>query len=151
MGKPYRVCVVGVFINDNGEVLVGERNDNPGAWQLPQGGVDEGETFDEAIRREMREELGIRDVSVQFISNEFIHYDFPPELSAPVAKKFRGQSMIWCKLSLIEGDYPNLDFATDKEFRSFRWVKWQKAAQEITPWKKEAYKTGFKSLGLSGD
>ena len=57
MGKKYRKAVVGVFVNTSNEVLTLERSDFSGSWQLPQGGVDEGETLEDAVKREMFEEL----------------------------------------------------------------------------------------------
>ena len=58
VGKMYRRAVVGVFVNVSNQVLVLERTDFPGQWQLPQGGVDEGESHIDAVKREMFEEAG---------------------------------------------------------------------------------------------
>lgn len=148
MGKPYRACVVGVFVDDNGLVLVAERSDYPGSWQLPQGGVDDGEILEKAIKREMLEELGVVRIQILAKTKDPILYEFPPDIKAPVAKKFRGQSMTWFRLKLEPGETPDLTKACDKEFTSFKWVSWQQAINGITPWKKAAYTEGFRSLGF---
>src|SRR5687768_11544296 len=55
---PYRACVGIALFNRDDKVFVGERVDNPGAWQMPQGGIDDGETIEQAFFRELREEVG---------------------------------------------------------------------------------------------
>ena len=64
MGKKYRSAVIGVFVDTSNNVLVLERADFPGSWQLPQGGVEEGESQLAAIKREMFEELGTSDFEI---------------------------------------------------------------------------------------
>jgi putative (di)nucleoside polyphosphate hydrolase len=148
IGKPYRVCVVGVFVDKNGKVLVAERSDSPGSWQLPQGGVENNEDFETALRREMLEELGIRKLEVLKKSLEPISYDFPEQLTAPISKKYRGQAMTWFLARILDPLVPDLNLATDDEFVNFKWVEPQTAIDLITPWKTQAYKLGFRSLGL---
>ena len=149
IGKPYRVGVVGVFVNKNGLVLVAERSDIANSWQLPQGGVEENEDFETALRREMREELGVHRLKVIKQSSQPIHYDFPESLTVPLAKKYRGQAMTWFLVELVDSDMPDLSLATDDEFVNFQWVEPRSAIEWITPWKTESYKAGFKALGLS--
>lgn len=149
LGKPYRVCVVGVFVDKNGKVLVAERSDSPGSWQLPQGGVEENEDFEAALRREMLEELGVRKLEVLKKSPEPITYDFPDHLTAPISKKFRGQAMTWFLAQIQDPQAPDLNLATDDEFINFKWVEPQSAIDLITPWKTKAYVLGFTSLGLT--
>jgi len=148
LGKPYRVCVVGVFIDKNGHVLVAERSDAPGSWQLPQGGVEENEDYEVALRREMMEELGIGRLRILKRSSQPINYDFPETLDAPISKKYRGQAMTWFLVELVDQNMPDLSLATDHEFVNFKWVEPKSAIEMITPWKTQAYKSGFSALDL---
>lgn len=148
VGKPYRVCVVGVFIDKNGLILVAERADSPGSWQLPQGGVEENEIFESALRREMFEELGVKKITILKRVEEPIYYEFPNNLKAPIAARYRGQEMNWFLLELGGDEQPDFEIATDDEFSNFKWVPPNVVIELIAPWKTEAYKTGFKSMGL---
>lgn len=92
---PYRPNVGIVLFNREGLALVGERLDNLGAWQYPQGGVDEGEDIRAAARRELYEEVGVQ---VEFIheTKHFLCYDFPPELRIKhLTDRYRGQKQKW--------------------------------------------------------
>lgn len=148
MGKNYRKAVVGVFVNVSNQVLVLERTDFPGSWQLPQGGVDDGESEIDAIKREMFEELGTREFEVVSSIDKTTIYDFPDDLDAKIAKKYSGQSLKWFLLKFNSMAEPDLDSAQDKEFRDFKWVDWINACESITQWKKEAYFEGFELLGF---
>lgn len=148
LGKTYRVCVVGVFIDKNGLILVAERADSPGSWQLPQGGVEENERFEDALRREMFEELGVEKIKILKKIEIPIFYEFPKDLKAPIAARYRGQEMHWFLLELEDEEQPDFETATDDEFSNFKWVPPNVVVELIAPWKNEAYKTGFKALGL---
>ena len=95
MDKPYRPCVVAVIQNQAGWLLVGERADHAGAWQLPQGGIDEGETAQEALFRELKEEIGTDQLELVRTSAVKIRYDFPAEVQRERMKAFRGQEQDW--------------------------------------------------------
>ena len=148
MAKPYRPCVVGVFRNQRGEVLLGERADNRGQWQLPQGGVDAGEEWEAALRREMAEELGIFDLVIVKHSTQPVRYDFPPELTTKIARRFSGQEQQWFLLELPDGVEPDLAQASDDEFAAWRWAPPAEAIAAIVPFKRQAYEQGFSQLGL---
>ena len=95
--RPYRSCVGLMVFNKIGQVFCGQRLDNKAeAWQLPQGGIDEGETPIEAGFRELKEETSI--VNVEFVSEypEWLNYDIPlPLANALWEGKFRGQTQRW--------------------------------------------------------
>ncbi len=96
MALPYRPNVGIVIFNAQGFTLVGERLDSPGSWQYPQGGIDEGEEFDAAARRELYEETGIADADFIAHTEDFLYYDFPPTLVIPgLTDRFRGQKQRW--------------------------------------------------------
>ena len=150
MNKPlaYRPCVLGVFRNKEGKVLICERSDPRGQWQLPQGGVDKDESEGNAIIREMSEELGTTKFKVIFTAKEYVAYDFPPEYNRPKAKLYRGQRQKWFLLEFTEGALPNLKDAHSEEFVDWKWVTIKEAIEEIVFWKRKAYVDGFKSLNL---
>ena len=102
--RPYRVGVGAVLLMSEAPaaVFTGLRCDIPDAWQMPQGGVDDGETPLQALYRELEEETSIR--SVQLLDRPPIDcaYDFPPEIADAVADgRFRGQSQTWYLLRFI--------------------------------------------------
>jgi len=146
--KEYRPNVVGVFINDLGKILAGERTDTPGAWQLPQGGIEPGESALSALYREMREEIGCDHFAILNQSSRAIVYRFPDELIAGITSKYIGQSQTWFLLKFNDNYGPNIT-NTDGEFRAFTWLTMDELIQSVVYWKKEAYVNGFKSIGLS--
>lgn len=145
--KKYRQCVVGVFINNTGKVLVGERSDAPGNWQFPQGGVEAGERPEQAILREMTEELGASSIEIIKTASETCRYDFPADLNTKIAHSYRGQEQTWFLLRFQNGFEPTA-VAGDGEFRAFKWTTPDLALDKIIGWKKDCYSSGLKLLGL---
>src|SRR3954469_16192773 len=96
MKKPYRRGVGIVLVNGDGRVFVAERIDTPGAWQMPQGGIDKGETPREAALRELLEETGTAKARVIGVPRSWLRYDLPADLQSKVWKgKYRGQEQKW--------------------------------------------------------
>ena len=95
--RPYRPCVGLMVFNDFGEVFSGQRLDNPNdAWQLPQGGIDDGENPIEAAFRELEEETSIKSVTYVAEYPEWIKYDVPINLANNLWQgKYRGQTQKW--------------------------------------------------------
>lgn len=145
--KPYRDCVVAVIRNGQGLVLAGERTDARGAWQLPQGGVDAGETPDQALFRELREEIGTDRLQVLRKLPELICYEFPAGMDSGPALKYRGQQQTWYLVELLPDGIPNLEIS-DGEFRDLKWMKPDAVLSGIVPWKQAAYRSGLQALGL---
>jgi len=145
--KDYRHGVVGVFINENGLLLGCERQDRLAAWQLPQGGIDKGESADQAIIREMEEELGTDKFEVVRAGAGKTSYDFPADLKLPITKNFRGQIHSWYLLRFLNKAEPNLS-VSDKEFVNWCWMSAEELIAATVHWKKEAYRNGLKILGL---
>lgn len=140
----YRSGVVGVFINSEGKLLIAERSDVRGAWQFPQGGVEAGESFSEAVKREMKEELGITSVEIVGESVNMIRYEFP-EHKKPFADTYVGQEQKWFLLKTHSD--PALDQA-DGEFVSWQWSEPAQAIELVVDWKKEAYEKGLVAIGV---
>ena len=122
--RGYRPCAMVVLFAADGRVLVGERSDvaRP-AWQLPQGGIDGGETAREAALREMAEEIGTDKAEVLAESTRWHRYDLPAGLGAnPWKGRFRGQKVRLVALRFTGTD-ADIDVATaHPEFRAWKWV-----------------------------
>ena len=129
-------------------MLIGERREPRGAWQFPQGGIEEGEHPEVAVAREMGEELGVQAVEILARVIDPVRYHFPVEMRSEVARRFRGQDQIWFKLALAAGIIPDLAQATDQEFIQLAWVTPAEALRRVVAFKREAYVTGLEALGL---
>lgn len=145
----YRKNVVGVFQNKEGKYLIGKRKDLENVWQFPQGGLDENESTEQAIRREMLEELGIRYFDIVKFTEKTVKYDFP-EGHFLIGKKgnFKGQEQTWFLLHLTNGEIPCLNRATDDEFSEFKWESLDQIIKGTISWKKSAYLEALKLLDL---
>lgn len=147
---PYRPCVGLVVMNRHGEVFAGQRIDNPGsAWQMPQGGVDEGETPLEAALRELGEETGIAPSSVDVMgeTENWIPYELPFELVPKLWKgRYRGQEQKWFLLR-FKGDDSEIDIARENpEFSIWQWMAPDDLIEKIVPFKKSTYEQVFGSF-----
>ena len=140
---PYRPCVGVMLVNDRGEVFVGQRIDTDGpAWQMPQGGVDAGETPRAAALRELQEETGVPPdlVEVEAETRGWVTYDLPRELVPKVWNgRFRGQKQKWFLLR-FRGQDSDIDIATDHpEFSEWRWLPPGELPGAIVPFKRAVY------------
>ncbi len=142
---PYRPCAGIMLANMQGQVFVGQRIDKApegDAWQMPQGGIDKGETAREAALRELTEETGITPDLVDVIaeSTEEHYYDLPPELMGKIwGGKYRGQRQSWF-LMRFKGQDKDIDIATGHaEFSKWQWVSPERLPQLIVPFKKRLY------------
>lgn len=145
--KPYRPCIVGVFINEKREVLVAQRSDTH-TWQFPQGGVEEGESTRQALFREMMEEIGCDQFDVIEEARSKLCYDFPEEYKGPLAKKYRGQEQSWFLCQFKSGSGPELEASSSDEFLQTKWVSPNEIASSVVEWKKDTYFQGLSLLGL---
>lgn len=140
---PYRRGVGIILFNDEGQVFVGQRLDNPGvAWQLPQGGIDEGEAPREAALRELGEETGITRNLVEQIaqSKTWLRYDLPPDL-VPVlwGGRYCGQEQLWFAFRFL-GRNEDIDIRTPHpEFSAWRWADFSSISGSIVPFKRNLY------------
>ena len=140
---PYRPCVGIMLVNGRGEVFVGQRVDrDDDAWQMPQGGIDKGETPRQAALRELREEVGLAPDQVEVVaeSRSWYSYDLPHHLVPRVwGGKYRGQSQKWFLMRYEGGDEAiDLDYH-HREFSEWRWVSAERLPELIVAFKRPLY------------
>lgn len=137
----YRPCVGIALFNADGRVFVGERIDTPGAWQMPQGGIEPGENLEKAVRRELKEEIGTDKAAILKVAPETIRYDLPPHLQKKLwAGKYKGQEQTWVAARFTGNDADIVLDADDRpEFRDWKWVDLPATLDLIVPFKRETY------------
>lgn len=144
---PYRMNVGFVLVNNAGKVFVGKRSDKSGAdegWQLPQGGIDAGESPAEALWREMKEEVGTTKAELVASYPRPMSYDFPEAVRDRVyGGRYRGQSQHWYLLRFV-GDDADINIRhTEKglepEFSDYAWLKPQEVINRAVAFKKTIY------------
>ena len=141
----YRPCVGTMLVNAAGLVFVGKRIDNREGdwWQMPQGGVDDGEDLDAAAYRELREETGIRKRHLEILGRleQELFYDLPPELKGRLwGGRYIGQRQTWYLLRFTGSDADiDLEHHEHPEFSEFRWVLPEALPRLIVPFKVPVY------------
>jgi putative (di)nucleoside polyphosphate hydrolase len=142
MGTLYRPCVGIMLLNRENDVLVAQRLDmTSDAWQMPQGGIDRGETPLRAAWREMREEIGTDRATLLAESPRWLRYDLPDELARTLwGGRFRGQEQKWFAFR-FEGEDSDIDIATRRpEFSTWKWVPMAELPAIIVPFKRQLYR-----------
>jgi len=140
----YRPCVGIALFNKEGKVFVGERLDTLEAWQMPQGGIDEGEDIKKAAFRELEEEVGTNNADILEILSEKIRYETPldirPQLQKIWGKPYIGQEQTWIAMRFIGNDEDiKLDAWDHPEFSQWQWVDLQNTLDLIVPFKRKTY------------
>lgn len=149
----YRKCAV-IFLRNpkNGLYFSAERIDYPGAWQVPQGGVEEGETHLDGALRELKEETGIRSVRLLRNTKNLYKYDFPKEALKKFKLKkpdyyFIGQE---ARFFLFEffGDESEIDlsFSGEAEFTKWKWMSLKEIKEREVDFKKKAFDAAMNEL-----
>lgn len=142
-----RPGVVAVFQNNSGEILLFERADKPGIWQFPQGGVEDGETPDMALYRELHEEVGTGQVKVLKKAEHTTMYYWPPHKMAGRVNRYAGQEHTWYLCEFLPGAGPRLE-SSDGSFRAFEWCKPEEVVARNVDWKRASMSLGLRHLGL---
>ena len=138
---PYRQGVGVMLFNKDGRVLVALRVDTPDAWQMPQGGMDRGESVRQAALRELREEIGTDKAEILAEMTEPHRYDFPSYLRGKAySGRYRGQEQIWVA-ARFTGEDSDIDLNAhhEPEFSAWRWVDIDELLQLIVPFKRPIY------------
>ncbi|HEV3242536.1 MAG TPA: RNA pyrophosphohydrolase [Methyloceanibacter sp.] len=147
---PYRPCVGVMLINRQGHVFVGRRADRSGApegvgqwWQMPQGGLDEGEDPEDAARRELEEETGVTRARIIGRSRQWHNYDLPQGLVGTAWHgRYRGQSQLWFA-ARFEGEDSEIDLSPkrghEREFDAWKWVPHVQLPELVVPFKRPVY------------
>ena len=142
MDEKYRKCVGMMIINKKKEILVGKRIDHPsGFWQMPQGGIDENENPEEAVWREMMEEIGTNKAELIKVSNQWIKYKIPNKTlkTLPWGKKYVGQKQKWFVFK-FNGKDSDINVGTENpEFSEWKWAQINSLINNIVPFKRKVY------------
>ena len=138
---PYRRGVGIMLLNARDEVFVARRIDMPSdAWQMPQGGIDQGERPIEAAWREMAEEIGTANAKLLAKSRGWLRYDLPADLAAVLWQgRYRGQEQKWFAFRFTGAD-SDINIDTDHpEFSAWRWAAMATLPELIVPFKRQLY------------
>ena len=138
---PYRPCAGIMLLNNKGKVFVARRiNTDVEAWQMPQGGIDNGEDSKAAAIRELEEETGITQADIIAEYPGWLTYDLPDELYGKVWKgHYGGQTMKWYVMR-FRGEDSDINIKTKQpEFSSWRWVDMKDLKKIIVPFKRDIY------------
>lgn len=148
---PYRPCAGAMIVNRHGQVFVGQRLDSTlEAWQMPQGGIDDGEDALGAAIREIGEETGIapHHLTLLAAAPDELYYDLPPELVGKLWKgKWGGQRQRWF-LFAFTGEDGDIDIVTaHPEFRAWKWADPAELPMMIVPFKRALYEAVLDAFG----
>ncbi|MGV1908046.1 RNA pyrophosphohydrolase [Agrobacterium cavarae] len=149
---PYRPCAGIMVLNDKGLVWAGRRisqgnsefDGSPQLWQMPQGGIDEGEAPLAAAIRELYEETGMKTVTLLAEARDWIHYDLPPHLiGIGLRGKYRGQAQKWFAFR-FDGDESEIQInpppgSNEAEFDAWDWKPMESLPELIVPFKRSVY------------
>jgi putative (di)nucleoside polyphosphate hydrolase len=139
----YRPAVGIMLVNPADLAFVGRRIDMPAglaAWQMPQGGIDPGETPRDAAFRELKEEVGTDQAEILAETQGWLHYDLPADIvPRPWSGRWRGQRQKWFLMRFTGSDV-DIDLATGHpEFDAWEWVEPERLPELIVPFKRQLY------------
>ena len=147
---PMRDGVGVIILNKNDKVFVGKRKDNPvNNWQMPQGGVDEGEDYITAMKRELLEETSIQNIKIIKEIDKIYQYELPENLIGIIWKgKYRGQKQKWF-ITRFLGEEKEINLNTKHaEFIDWKWIEPKLLPEVIVNFKKDLYLNLLKEINL---
>ncbi len=147
---PLRTGVGVIVLNKQNKIFVGKRKDNPGdKWQMPQGGVDEGEDYITAMRRELLEETSIQNIEIIKEIEKIYQYELPENLVGIIWKgKYRGQKQKWF-ITRFLGEEEEINLNTKHaEFIDWKWIEPKLLPEIIVNFKKDLYLNLLKEINL---
>ena len=147
---PLRTGVGIIVLNNQNKIFVGKRKDNPGnKWQMPQGGVDIGENFITAMKRELAEETSIRNIKIIKEIEKIYQYELPKNLVGIIWKgKYRGQKQKWFITRFLGKDSEvNLN-TKNAEFIDWKWIEPKMLPEIIVSFKRDLYINLLKEINL---
>jgi putative (di)nucleoside polyphosphate hydrolase len=139
--RPYRPCVGIFLLNNDGLVFAGRRIDSRAeAWQMPQGGIDAGESPLQACMREMREEIGTNTAELVSQHDDWLYYDIPLPLADRLWQgRYKGQKQKWMALRFT-GDDSDINIVTEEpEFCEWKWLSPHDLVDLAVPFKRDVY------------
>ena len=147
---PLRTGVGIIVLNKQNKIFVGKRKDNPGdKWQMPQGGVDEGEDYITAMKRELLEETSIENIKIIKEIEKIYQYELPENLVGIIWKgKYRGQKQKWF-ITRFLGEESEINLKTEHvEFIDWKWIEPKLLPEVIVNFKKDLYINLLKEIEL---
>ena len=147
---PLRTGVGIIVLNKQNKIFVGKRKDNPGdKWQMPQGGVDEGEDYITAMKRELLEETSIQNIEIIKEIDKIYQYELPENLVGIIWKgKYRGQKQKWF-ITRFLGEEKEINLNTKHaEFIDWKWIEPKLLPEVIVDFKKDLYLNLLKEINL---
>jgi len=144
----YRPNVGIIVANERGQVLWAKRIGQD-AWQFPQGGINEGETPEQALFRELGEEIGLAESSVQVIgcTKGWLRYRLPKRLLRQNSSSFVGQKQKWFLLKMLDEDSAvSVDGTATPEFDFWEWVSYWYPLGQVVAFKRDVYRRAMREL-----
>ncbi len=141
--KKYRGNVAAIIVNGSGRLLACRRADEFHTWQLPQGGIDSGEHLEEAVLRELREEIGTDAADILFQLPHAIRYDWPEDFHS---RGFHGQEQHYFLLRLKPAASINLNCQSIPEFDAYEWLTIEEFLPRLSDFKRQAYTQALREL-----
>tara|TARA_X000001036_G_scaffold184758_1_gene174446 strand:+ start:545 stop:1015 length:471 start_codon:yes stop_codon:yes gene_type:complete len=147
---PMRIGVGIIILNNENKVFVGKRKDNPyDKWQMPQGGVDAGESYLAAMKRELIEETSIKNIKIIKQIEKMYEYELPPNLVGIIWKgKYRGQKQQWFITKFLGKDNEININTKHPEFIEWKWIEAEMLPKVIVDFKKNLYLNLLKEIKI---